>query len=46
MAMVSMTRKQKQGDGRVWANQIAADDWRLAVNQWIDRREGQLPLFG
>jgi hypothetical protein len=46
MAMVSKVRKEKTGDGRAWANSIEADDWRLATQQWIDRREGQRPLFG
>jgi len=49
MAMVSKTRKDKAGDGRVWAAKIQADDWRLATEQWIDRRENakgvQLKLF-
>ena len=46
MAMVSKVRKDKTSDGRAWANKIVAEDWKLATNQWIDRREGQLPLFG
>ncbi|CAB4132209.1 Thymidylate synthase/dCMP hydroxymethylase domain containing protein [uncultured Caudovirales phage] len=39
MAMVSYTRKNKQGDGRRWADEIDAPDWRKAVHDWIDRRE-------
>lgn len=39
MAMVSKVRKEKTGDGRYWANQIAAQDWRIATQDWITRRE-------
>lgn len=46
MAMVSKVRKEKSGNGRGWANKIAADDWRIATTEWIDRREGQFKLIG
>ncbi len=39
MAMVSRVRKAKAGDGRYYAQQIRAEDWRKAVFEWIDRRE-------
>lgn len=39
MAMVVKTRKDKLGDGRYWAAMCEAEDWRLATEQWIDRRE-------
>jgi len=39
MAMVTWTRKNKKGDGMDFANKIAAHDWRLATQQWIERRE-------
>ena len=39
MAMVSATRRAKQDDGLYWASQIEADDWKLATQQWIARRE-------
>jgi len=39
MAMASKSRKDKTGDGIFWANQIAADDWRIATLEWIQRRE-------
>lgn len=38
LAMVSYDRKHG-GDGIDWAEQILADDWRLAVFHWIRRRE-------
>jgi len=41
MAMVSKVRKTKTGDGLYWAARIMADDWRLAVYDWIERREGR-----
>ena len=39
MAMVSLVRKTKQGDGRGFARQTKASDWSRAVLDWIDRRE-------
>lgn len=39
MAMVSLVRKSKAGDGRGYAAKIKAEDWRLATMQWIERRE-------
>jgi hypothetical protein len=39
VAMVAYTRKRKLGDGYFWADQIEAEDWRLAVESWISRRE-------
>lgn len=39
LAMVVKTRKEKSGDGRKWASMCVAEDWRLATEQWIDRRE-------
>lgn len=39
MAMVSRVRKARAGDGRYYAQQIRAEDWRKAVFEWIDRRE-------
>jgi len=39
MALVSRARKTQSGDGRYYAQQIRADDWRKAVFDWIDRRE-------
>lgn len=44
MAMVSRARKTKAGDGRYYAQQIRAEDWRRAVFEWIDRREKQKQL--
>ena len=31
-------RKTKQGDGMEYVRQIAASDWRLACEQWVERR--------
>lgn len=39
MAMVSRTRKLKEDDGFYWASQIEAEDWKLATQHWIERRE-------
>lgn len=39
MAMVSYTRKNKLGDGMVYAERIEAEDWCIATKQWIARRE-------
>lgn len=39
VAMVSRSRKLKEGNGRDWAYMIDAEDWRLAVLNWINRRE-------
>ena len=32
-------RKQKTSDGAHWVSQIAAEDWRLACTEWIERRQ-------
>lgn len=39
MAMVSKVRKEKTGTGTYWANCIQAQDWRIATQDWIERRE-------
>jgi hypothetical protein len=39
MAMISKVRKMRAGDGRYYAQQIRAEDWRKAAFEWIDRRE-------
>ena len=39
MAMASKVRKEKTGDGMYWASRIATKDWRIAVEDWIERRE-------
>ena len=39
MAMVSRVRKTKEWDGRYYAAQIRAEDWRTAVFEWIGRRD-------
>lgn len=39
MAMISKVRKLRAGDGRYYAQQIRAEDWRKAAFEWIDRRE-------
>lgn len=39
MACVARVRKDKTSDGQHWAGKIQAGDWRLAVMQWIERRE-------
>lgn len=39
MATVSRERRTRSSDGRYFALQIRADDWRQAVMEWIDRRE-------
>ncbi len=41
MAMVSKTRRSKDGDGMKYAKQIEASDWRCAVEEWIERREAK-----
>lgn len=39
MAMVVKTRKEKVGNGKYWAENIIAEDWRRATLEWIERRE-------
>lgn len=39
MAMVSKVRKEKSGDGMKWVDLIEADDWRIATDDWVERRE-------
>ncbi len=39
MAMVSRIRNTHSGDGRAYAARVRAEDWRVAVSEWIDRRE-------
>jgi len=39
MAMVSKVRKDKTGTGIDWAHSIVAEDWKIAVGDWIERRE-------
>jgi hypothetical protein len=39
MAMISKVRKEKSGDGLKWADMIEADDWHIAVCDWVERRE-------
>ncbi len=39
MAMVSYTRRNRQGSGVEWVNRIAASDWKNATLQWICARE-------
>ena len=39
MAMVSKVRKEKSGDGMKWVDLIEADDWRIATDDWVVRRE-------
>ena len=39
MAKVSQVRKSGMGDGLEEASHIKASDWRLAVEQWIKRRQ-------
>ena len=39
MAMISRVRKAKGGDGRYYAQNIRAEDWRRAAFEWIDRRD-------
>lgn len=39
MARVSHSRKNGLGDGMKWADKIIADDWRIATQDWIERRE-------
>lgn len=39
MAMVTKERKEKKGDGYNIAQEIAAEDWRIATLEWIQRRE-------
>lgn len=38
MAMVSHARKNGE-TGLKWAKAVAAEDWRIAVTDWIERRE-------
>jgi thymidylate synthase len=39
MAMVSHVRRTKQSDGYYWASQVEAQDWKIATQEWIARRE-------
>ena len=39
MAMVSKTRREGSGSGAEWAGQVLASDWRMAVADWIARRD-------
>jgi len=39
MAQVSYDRRNKISNGAVYANQIMASDWKIAVQQWIMRRD-------
>lgn len=39
MAMVSLTRRNKLGDGMEYAKSVTATDWRRATMDWVDRRE-------
>ena len=41
MAWVAFVRKNKLGKGYEQAEKIAATDWKLAVQQWIIRRENK-----
>jgi len=41
MAMISRVRRAHAGDGRYYAQNIRAEDWRRAAFEWIDRRERQ-----
>lgn len=41
VAMVQYVRRNKISDGRDHASTIQADDWRIAVQDWIDRREAR-----
>jgi hypothetical protein len=46
MAMISRSRKLKTGDGTEWLPEVAAQDWRLAASEWLDKRnDPQLSLF-
>jgi hypothetical protein len=46
MAMISRSRKLKTGDGTEWLPEVAAQDWRLAATEWLDKRnDPQLQLF-
>lgn len=39
MAMISYTRRHKLGTGHSWANEVRAEDWRLAALNWLAKRE-------
>lgn len=39
MAQVSKVRKEKTGTGFAQSDKIRAEDWRIATQQWIGRRE-------
>jgi thymidylate synthase len=39
-------RKEKRGTGMAWAVQIAAEDWRQACVEWIERREARRETAG
>ena len=41
MAMVSVTRKSKKGDGMRWVDCITAPDWKIATSDWVERREAK-----
>jgi len=39
MAMISYERKNKISDGMKWADRVEAEDWRIAAQDWVERRE-------
>lgn len=41
MAMISKVRRAHAGDGRYYAQNVRAEDWRRAAYDWIDRRDRQ-----
>ena len=41
MAKVSQERKNKTSDGKSYADRIMASDWKVAVQQWIMRRDSK-----
>ena len=43
-AMVSHSRRQLMSSGAEWADMIEARDWRIAVLEWIERRQQTNPL--
>jgi hypothetical protein len=46
MAMISKVRKAHAGDGRYYAQNIRAEDWRRAAFDWINRRDRQREMNG
>ena len=38
VAMINKIRKQKTGDGMYWADRIKAQDWKIAICDWIERK--------